>query len=375
MWKKRLAALFAVLALASGCLWAAAETPAEELERLRKEQQQIEQNIEDAQDDIQQAGQQKELYTQKKNNIASQIEAMKQQIDAQQDQIDQTQAQIAETVVQLDASRQAFEDRMVGIYEMSRQSSLSVLLGLDSFSEMLRFSENLQSIAVNDTEIIDTLRAQEQTLEEQAAQEQQQMDQLNSSQDELKRLEQEYAQALQQADEQMSAAQAEKESYEKASAEKEQEIAEAERRYAQWAAQDDNPGVEFTGGAFVWPLPGYTTNSPMGWRTDPFTGQQSFHRGTDIPAPKGTRIYAAAGGVVSTHADASYGTCVKISHGGGLVTIYAHMSARAEGIGDGVTVEQGQLIGYVGSTGRSSGNHLHFEANLNGSPVDVFNYL
>lgn len=152
MWKKRLAAFFAVLALASGCLWAAAETPAEELERLRKEQQQ--------------------------------------------------------------------------------------------------------------------------------------MDQLNASQDESKRLEQEYAQALQQADEQMSAAQAEKESYEKASAEKEQEIAEAERRYAQWAAQDDNPGVEFTGGAFVWPLSGYTTNSPRGWRTDPFTGQQSFHRGTDIPAPK-----------------------------------------------------------------------------------------
>ena len=173
----------------------------------------------------------------------------------------------------------------------------------------------------------------------------------------------------------MTQAQAEKESYEKASAEKEKEIEEAERRYAEWAAQDDNPGVDFTGGTFVWPLPGYPQNSPMGWRTDPITGQQSFHRGTDIPAPKGTRIYAAAGGVVSTHADSSYGTCVKISHGGGLVTIYAHMSARADGIGDGVVVEQGQLIGYVGSTGRSIGNHLHFEANLNGTPVSVFDYL
>ena len=79
--------------------------------------------------------------------------------------------------------------------------------------------------------------------------------------------------------------------------------------------------------------------------------------------------------MVSTHADSSYGTCVKISHGGGLVTIYAHMSARADGIGDGVVVEQGQLIGYVGSTGRSIGNHLHFEANLNGTPVSVFDYL
>ena len=79
--------------------------------------------------------------------------------------------------------------------------------------------------------------------------------------------------------------------------------------------------------------------------------------------------------MVSTHADSSYGTCVKISHGGGLVTIYAHMSARADGIGDGVVVEQGQLIGCVGSTGRSIGNHLHFEANLNGTPVSVFDYL
>lgn len=375
VWEKRCAALVLALALVPAMGAAAAETPAEELERLRKEQQQIEQSIEDAQDDIEQAGQQKELYTQKKNNIGAQIEAMKLQIDTQQAQIEQTQAQIAQTVTQLDASRQRFEDRMVSIYEMSRQSSLSVLLGLDSFSEMLRFSENLQSIAVSDTQIMENLRAQEQTLEQQAAQEQQQMDQLNASQEELKRLEAEYAQALQQADSQMTQAQAEKESYEKASAEKEKEIEEAERRYAEWAAQDDNPGVDFTGGTFVWPLPGYPQNSPMGWRTDPITGQQSFHRGTDIPAPKGTRIYAAAGGVVSTHADSSYGTCVKISHGGGLVTIYAHMSARADGIGDGVVVEQGQLIGYVGSTGRSIGNHLHFEANLNGTPVSVFDYL
>ena len=100
-----------------------------------------------------------------------------------------------------------------------------------------------------------------------------------------------------------------------------------------------------------------------------FTGERIFR------LLKGTRIYAAAGGVVSTHADSSYGTCVKISHGGGLVTIYAHMLARADGIGDGVVVEQGQLIGYVGSTGRSIGNHLHFEANLNGTPVSVFDYL
>ena len=111
----------------------------------------------------------------------------------------------------------------------------------------------------------------------------------------------------------------------------------------------------------------------MGWRT--LNGVQEFHRGMDIPAPLGTKIYAAADGVVSTKAHYTYGTCVKLSHGGGLVTIYAHMSAWAEGIADGVPVKQGQLIGYVGRTGRAYGYHLHFEANLNGAPVDVRDYL
>ena len=154
---------------------------------------------------------------------------------------------------------------------------------------------------------------------------------------------------------------------------KEQEIAAAEREYAEWTAQSDNDAPEYTGGAFYWPLPGYSTGSPMGWRT--LNGVQEFHRGMDIPAPLGTKIYAAADGVVSTKAHYTYGTCVKLSHGGGLVTIYAHMSAWAEGIADGVPVKQGQLIGYVGRTGRAYGYHLHFEANLNGAPVDVRDYL
>ena len=351
------------------------ETPKEKLDRIQQELQDLEDKIEDTKDDISKQQELKQYYQQQSNTLKAQIEALSAQISETEATLQAKQEELGNKILEVEQSKADFEDRLVAMYEMSRQSNLSILLGIDDFSEMLRFSENLQSIAVSDTQIMENLRAQEQTLEQQAAQEQQQMDQLNASQEELKRLEAEYAQALQQADSQMTQAQAEKESYEKASAEKEKEIEEAERRYAEWAAQDDNPGVDFTGGTFVWPLPGYTQNSPMGWRTDPITGQQSFHRGTDIPAPKGTRIYAAAGGVVSTHADSSYGTCVKISHGGGLVTIYAHMSARADGIGDGVVVEQGQLIGCVGSTGRSIGNHLHFEANLNGTPVSVFDYL
>lgn len=140
-------------------------------------------------------------------------------------------------------------------------------------------------------------------------------------------------------------------------------------------AQSDVPGnIEWTGEKYMWPLPGYTQlSSPFGWRM--LNGKRDLHRGLDIPAPRGTPIYAAADGVVSTTAHWSYGVCVKVSVAGNMVNIYGHMAARAQGITDGVMVTAGQLIGYVGSTGNSSGNHLHFEVDVDGKPVDPNSYF
>ncbi len=126
---------------------------------------------------------------------------------------------------------------------------------------------------------------------------------------------------------------------------------------------------------YLWPLPGYyTLSSLFGTRTDPFTGLPGNHRGIDIPAPKGTSILAARGGVVITSGySSSYGNYVVVSHGSNDSTLYAHMSSRAVSVGD--SVSQGQVLGYVGSTGRSTGNHLHFEVRVNGSrcdPIDMY---
>lgn len=127
------------------------------------------------------------------------------------------------------------------------------------------------------------------------------------------------------------------------------------------------PGMDtvFADGALQWPLPiaGMIT-SPQGYRTDPITGEISYHSGTDIAAPEGTPILAAADGTV-TIANAtdswggSYGYYVKIDHGGGLTTLYAHCSSICVTVGQ--QVQTGQLIAYVGHTGRATGNHLHFE--------------
>ena len=130
-----------------------------------------------------------------------------------------------------------------------------------------------------------------------------------------------------------------------------------------------SPGSDTTlaDGALQWPLPvAGTITSPQGYRTDPITGETSYHSGTDIAVPEGTPILAAADGTV-TVANAldswggSYGYYVKLDHGGRLTTLYAHCSSIC--VTAGQQVKTGEVIAYVGQTGRATGPHLHFEIN------------
>ncbi len=126
----------------------------------------------------------------------------------------------------------------------------------------------------------------------------------------------------------------------------------------------------------IWPLfagAGVMT-SDFGYRVDPINRRIRFHDGIDISAPAGTKIRATARGkVIFSGWDGFYGNIVKLDHGNGVQTWYAHMSARD--VETGVTVDREQLIGRVGSTGRSTGNHLHYEVHVNGKPVDGQKYL
>ena len=124
-----------------------------------------------------------------------------------------------------------------------------------------------------------------------------------------------------------------------------------------------------------WPVPSSSRiTSYYGGRIDPINGSQSGHLGMDIAAPQGTPIVAANDGVVIlSQWNGSYGNCVMIDHGGGIVTLYGHISQLIAGVGQ--VVSRGQTIALVGSTGRSTGPHCHFEVRINGATTDPLNYL
>lgn len=123
----------------------------------------------------------------------------------------------------------------------------------------------------------------------------------------------------------------------------------------------------------LWPVYGRLMSS-FGTRSDPFSGEGAFHSGVDITAPHGTMVKASADGVVS-HADwgGSYGRLVVVDHGNGLQTYYAHLS-RVDVIA-GQEVRRGQTMGAAGSSGRSTGAHLHYEVRQNGTPVNPYMFL
>jgi murein DD-endopeptidase MepM/ murein hydrolase activator NlpD len=128
-------------------------------------------------------------------------------------------------------------------------------------------------------------------------------------------------------------------------------------------------------GSLAWPVVGHTRiSSPAGWRNHPIFGHVGCHAGIDIPAGSGTPIHAAAAGIVLEAATVSgYGNMTLISHGGGMATLYGHQSRFA--VRTGEHVRANQVIGYVGSTGWSTGPHLHFEVRLAGKPYNPLGWF
>lgn len=316
------------------------------------------------------------------NLIQSQILLTEQQISTSQQLLDQYDLQIQDKEEEIAAleeqERQQYEEfyaQVRWLEETGSVSYISVFFEASTFSEMLDYVTLITDIMDYSDRIITELEETQTLLDGARAELQVARDDQALVQQELKTQKAELEEQKAEADKLYSeiadkeadvAAKAKKLAADEA--EMNQRLKDAEKKYAEQIAALQNSGE------WYWPLPGkYKLSSLFGARKDPFTGKASNHTGIDVPANSGTEIHAAQGGVVTTvgtNKNHSYGYYCIISHGNGRATLYAHMKSVPI-VKEGATVTKGQVIGYVGSTGRSTGPHLHFELRINGNRADA----
>ena len=302
---------------------------------------------------------------------SARLASAKQAVAAAEAAVRATEAKIAATEAEMARLDNAVVTRAVNAYINPQATTLAEFADAKDLGEASRRAAVLRQVANNDRDVLDQLRAAREDLgieKEKAASQRAvaakrrddvstRFNALNANLSEKARLEK----AL---DARIKAIQAEAASL----AQEEGRIAQilADRARAGRASRDSGP-TSVSGAGLIWPVRG-TVTSEYGYRWG------RLHAGIDIGAPAGTPIRAAkAGEVISAGYMGGYGNCVIIDHGGGFTTLYAHMTRFATS--DGASVSQGQVIGYVGSTGSSTGNHLHFETRVNGNPQNPRRYL
>ena len=304
-----------------------------------------------------------------------QIATVEAYIDRLQSQIDVKTGELGVAEDNLSEKEDDFAQTVRTTYEAGDASYLQILLNSSSFSNMLSRMEIISQLMEHNQKVVAEYTAAKEDIEEkrddlQNTQDEQKnyQENLNYKADELAQSEAEQAALLESLSSYQATKKSEWEKIESDMASVNNQIAQLSRQEA--AAANGGSGASYYSGTFTWPLPGYTNNSSAyGWRIHPIYGTRKFHAGEDIPAPGGTPIVAAASGTVTTAGWVSgYGNYTVINHGGGVMTAYGHQSAIQVSVGQ--TVSAGEQIGLVGTTGNSTGNHLHFEVYINGSTVN-----
>jgi len=311
--------------------------------------------------------------------VQNSIGLKEQEIAAKEQQITEKEAEIADQWGD-------FKQHMAAMQELRDGGSVAMLSAVNDLYELLTFNEVMQDISIKDTEILnnmknakEALESDKLTLEAQRSELQSKKADLDAQNSQMRAKQSELNSSVAAA--QMSAAEAQQAQKDaQAAIESDEMNYEAVKKQIQKmiaAAAASKPTLSFTG--FICPLRSYSRiSSEYGWRKNPVTGVNKLHAGTDFAAPGGTPIYAAASGYVQVAGWSSggYGNYViiyhgKMSDGNQYSTLYGHMRSVATSAGK--YVQQGEIIGYVGSTGNSTGNHLHLEVWKGGSKANAVN--
>lgn len=326
--------------------------------------------------------------------ITNHLTELNNQMAAKLVQIDEINASLTLQEQEIAERYEAMKKRIQFMFENGNTYYLDMILSSDSMADILNKAEYMKEITDYDRNMLDklieakaeientkvTLEAEKQNLAEMTAQtegEKASMDALVlDKQKQLLNTEGQIGDAQLSIDNQQDEIEAQKsliaeleEIERKRKAEEERKRKEAEQKQQQVNIQ------KYDGGTFIWPTPGnYRISSPYGNRLDPFTGENVYHNGVDIAANTGTQILAVYDGEVAwSYYSTTAGNWIGIDHGDGLYTIYMHASKLL--VSEGDKVSKGDVIALVGSTGRSTGPHLHLSIRKNGNYQNPQQYL
>ena len=325
--------------------------------------------------------------------LKSQIADVQNSIGVKEQEITAKQAEIAAKEAEIADQWDGFKQHMAAMQELRDGGSVAMLSAVNDLYELLTFNEVMQDISIKDTEIMNNMKSAKQELEDdkaaleeqkagleaEKAELQSQKSELDSQNAQMKGKQSELNNSISAAKLSAAEAQAAQQKAQAAieSDELNYEAVKKEIQKMIAAASASKPQLSFSG--FACPLKSYSRiSSEYGWRKNPVSGVNKLHAGIDFAAAGGTPIYAAASGYVQVAgwSTGGYGNYViiyhgKMSDGNTYTTLYAHMRSVATSAGK--YVKQGELIGYVGTTGNSTGNHLHLEVWKGGSKANAVN--
>ncbi len=356
----------------------------DKIDSLQNEQAELKKKLEAAKNNEAEQERQKEYLDSLVLSTQNEIDATKLLIEEYTVKIDEKGKEITALEEKIAQKYDIMVERLRFTYEEGNASYLEMIFESKSFADFLMTVERVGSMLDFDRSLMqdlqDTLKALEEekhVLEEtKKSQEETKTSLINKEADLKKQIDNTLA-YIEQLQSDQVALEAE---YKKAKAAEDKAnkdiAALLAQRAKEQAAANKNNSTEYRpvfGGKFIWPVPGHSRiSSPFGPRT--LWGRYDYHLGIDIPAPSGTNIYASAAGevLIATY-HYSYGYYCLIDHGDGYATLYAHNSQLL--VSAGQIVKQGQHIAEMGTTGSSSGNHLHFEVRVNGQVQNPQNYV
>lgn len=349
----------------------------DQIAALNKQMNNLQSQISDAKDDISKAIADKQRLDSEMNLLIQRIELTNQLIAELDGSIAEKNGEIADRELAYQEKYELFKERLRVTREDGQASYIEMLFGAESLSDFLSRIDRIGTMLEYDTKIMEQLKSEKSDLETARADyqmkkqvQEEYLAQLKVDEANLEKKRNDAASFLTRLQKNQATYLAMLERMD----EEEQKLQATLQAYLKELQEKENS--KFVGGKWLWPVPTSFTrvSSTYGGRTSPITGKWEFHNGIDIPASYGTDIYASLSGTVTIATyHWSYGNYIMVDHGGGYATLYAHCSKLLVSKGD--KVKRGDVIAKIGSTGSSTGNHLHFSLYENSAHTDPMKFF